>query len=749
MASLINQTLIGGTASVVGGALTITSSATGTSSGVTIVSGGANDASTALGFGSVDVDAHGVDGSAGVATGTAAGPVTITDNTSNNTLQVAVAGVQGGATQTITLTSGAGQNATAIAGQINAQLVGATAAVVGGNLRITSTATGSTSDVTIGATNALGFATGAAGNGSDGSSASSAGTVAGPVTITDLAGTNNTLTVGVAGVNGGAGQKIVLTTGATQTAATIAGQINAQLVGATASVDGVTNKLTITSTATGTTSGVTITVGAGGSGDASQVLGFGASTNTANGVDATAASDQGSSITPPVTFLAANSNTLLVTIDGGSQQTITLAQGPQSNDQIVAAINNQLTAGTGTAFVDDAGELAIASNSTGTTSTVDVTGSAATILGFSATAQGSSGTTGYTISASNDTLTVAVDGGAANSVHLTQGTGISATTLAGDLQTQLRALHGAYSNVTVSATADNTIKISSGTTGTASTIAVSMSTNDAATDLGLAEGSVYKGTAQDVGFGTAGVSFTGNTADNPRDSVANSGGATSTRGIDFTALSFGSDSQAITVSATNASGQLQSTTITLANNDTSRTGRSLDETIQAINTALQQTNNPTLQSVVAVKDHSTTAEKIDFISSLAAFQVSVGSTGSGSGVQSQGSTVTATALDGGSNVDISTQLGGTAAISALTDAVSALGSAQANVGKAQNTLNYAIGLAESQWANLSAAESRIRDADMAAEAANLTKASVLQQSAIAAMVQANSAPQAVLTLLRG
>ena len=51
--------------------------------------------------------------------------------------------------------------------------------------------------------------------------------------------------------------------------------------------------------------------------------------------------------------------------------------------------------------------------------------------------------------------------------------------------------------------------------------------------------------------------------------------------------------------------------------------------------------------------------------------------------------------------------------------------------------------------NLAAAESRVRDADMASEAANLTKAQVLQQSAIAAMVQANSAPQAVLTLLRG
>ncbi len=44
---------------------------------------------------------------------------------------------------------------------------------------------------------------------------------------------------------------------------------------------------------------------------------------------------------------------------------------------------------------------------------------------------------------------------------------------------------------------------------------------------------------------------------------------------------------------------------------------------------------------------------------------------------------------------------------------------------------------------------RIRDADLASEAANLSKAQVLQQAGIAALAQANSAPQAVLSLLKG
>ena len=89
------------------------------------------------------------------------------------------------------------------------------------------------------------------------------------------------------------------------------------------------------------------------------------------------------------------------------------------------------------------------------------------------------------------------------------------------------------------------------------------------------------------------------------------------------------------------------------------------------------------------------------------------------------------------------------AVAAVAQAITTLGTAQAAVGKGQNQLNYAIGLAQSQISNFSAAESRIRDADVAIEAANLTKAQVLQQANMAAMAQANSAPQAVLSLLKG
>jgi flagellin len=103
-------------------------------------------------------------------------------------------------------------------------------------------------------------------------------------------------------------------------------------------------------------------------------------------------------------------------------------------------------------------------------------------------------------------------------------------------------------------------------------------------------------------------------------------------------------------------------------------------------------------------------------------------------------------IDGG---DISTATAAAGAIGDITTALGSLGTYQGTVGSSQNKLSYAVNLASSQISSFSAAESRIRDADMASEAANLTKAQVLTQSSLAAMAQANSAPQAILSLLKG
>ena len=66
----------------------------------------------------------------------------------------------------------------------------------------------------------------------------------------------------------------------------------------------------------------------------------------------------------------------------------------------------------------------------------------------------------------------------------------------------------------------------------------------------------------------------------------------------------------------------------------------------------------------------------------------------------------------------------------------------------ENRLQFAISLAQSQVVNNKAAESRIRDANIAEESANLTRFNILSQSGIAALSQANQQQASVLALLR-
>jgi flagellin len=90
------------------------------------------------------------------------------------------------------------------------------------------------------------------------------------------------------------------------------------------------------------------------------------------------------------------------------------------------------------------------------------------------------------------------------------------------------------------------------------------------------------------------------------------------------------------------------------------------------------------------------------------------------------------------------------AINATTvaSAISTLGAVQGQVGQLENRLSYAINLAQSQIVNTRAAESRIRDANIAEESANLTRFNILNQAGIASLAQANQSTSAVLSLLR-
>jgi len=101
-----------------------------------------------------------------------------------------------------------------------------------------------------------------------------------------------------------------------------------------------------------------------------------------------------------------------------------------------------------------------------------------------------------------------------------------------------------------------------------------------------------------------------------------------------------------------------------------------------------------------------------------------------------------------STQNITNQASANTAITALQTAVGTLGTTQGRVGAAMNRLQYAISQAQTMSVSVAASESRIRDANVAEEAANLTKYNILTQSGLAAMGQANQSAQAVLSLLR-
>jgi flagellin len=101
-----------------------------------------------------------------------------------------------------------------------------------------------------------------------------------------------------------------------------------------------------------------------------------------------------------------------------------------------------------------------------------------------------------------------------------------------------------------------------------------------------------------------------------------------------------------------------------------------------------------------------------------------------------------------SGIAVSTAASATAAIASLDAAISTVTTSRANLGAIQNRLEHTINRLGMTSENLQAAESRIRDADMAAEMINFTKHQILQQSGMAMLAQANQSPQSVLSLLR-
>ncbi len=99
-------------------------------------------------------------------------------------------------------------------------------------------------------------------------------------------------------------------------------------------------------------------------------------------------------------------------------------------------------------------------------------------------------------------------------------------------------------------------------------------------------------------------------------------------------------------------------------------------------------------------------------------------------------------------VDLTTQEGAKDALGIIRDSLIAVANQRAAIGAGSNRLQSAVEVMQSQAINTQAAESTIRDANMATEITNLTKYQILSQTGMAALSQANAQSQSVMSLMR-
>lgn len=137
---------------------------------------------------------------------------------------------------------------------------------------------------------------------------------------------------------------------------------------------------------------------------------------------------------------------------------------------------------------------------------------------------------------------------------------------------------------------------------------------------------------------------------------------------------------------------------------------------------------------------------LDGSSSTISFQIGAGVDAGVNQIQVSLSPALSTSL-GLSTLDIGSGGDTSLALSQIDSAINSISGLRGNLGAVQNRLNSTISNLGAQVENLSAANSRIRDADIAYETANLTRNQILQQASISILSQANASPQSALSLL--
>jgi len=432
-------------------------------------------------------------------------------------------------------------------------------------------------------------------------------------------------------------------------------------------------------------------------------------------------------------------DTLTVTGLQGGDETVTLSGNFSTREDIVAELNSQLS--NATASLDGAGVITITDNDVTQSSsgnTVGISGNAAINLGFDGSGNASSGIVREgTAGAGNETQAIRqlLDGDLRIS-----GVSIAASRASDD-------------------TASNELADSSSKAASGIAIAAAINRNTETTGVTATVNATV------VDGGTAN---TDRTADGDQGIVYVNGIATS-------ALSLGTDKETNRANAIAALNQISGQTGVLASDNgggitlTASDGRNISVAIDSLGTGFSGLNIglDASEKGIAEADFAgqgtsyaavaaTTSSTIRLESSKE-FVVGAGTNGAvgadgfgglnGLGIKAG----TYGGADSGqflTEVDISTVEGAVAALDALDNALSSVSSERANLGAIQNRLQSTIDNISITVENLQVANSRILDADFAAETAELSRTQVLQQAGISILAQANAAPQQVLALLQ-
>ncbi|MFP7753041.1 flagellin [Thermodesulfobacteriota bacterium B35] len=343
----------------------------------------------------------------------------------------------------------------------------------------------------------------------------------------------------------------------------------------------------------------------------------------------------------------------------------------------------------------------------------------------------------------NQTISVSIDSMAADDL------GRYATTVTNTTQHQ-----GTGSATTAATTLPSNNSIAAQTltvAGSEGTDTVSVSAGDSAYTIAADVNDITSSTGVEAtAYNEA--SITAVSADGTVEMTLGSGGSTATISASVTTGDLSNLVDAINkvTGTTGISAELDGSNVKLIQSE----GKDIDiadfgHSVSGATLSVQSLDSKTETLTDADTDSTTIAGRIEF-SSTDSFSVrsSVGAASGSIVNETTANTFVTATKDAVSSIDISSQSGAQSAIDVIDKALGKIDSQRGNLGAVQNRFESTIANLQNISENISAARSRILDADIAQETSNMTKQNILQQAGISILAQANQAPQMALSLLQ-